>query len=531
MPTIPFYSAGQVGIIKDVSPHELPPNVWSDGLNMKFHDGKAIRRDGDQQIYPNHLGRPFWAALTYTTTNVYWLYADMNRLYLTDGAAHAEVTRASGIYGDLNLERLWSGGMFQGIPVFTNGNDIPQYMPAIALSNDFVDLVNWPVGDRANAIRPFKNFLVAMVITRGGATYPHMIKWSHPADPGSVPTSWDHTDPSKLAGERDLVDDFPGGIREALILRDMLVIYKDNSVWGMQYIGGTQVFRTYQILTGLGIMGSKCVASINEGRQHIFAASDDLIKFDGQNTESVLDKKWKTYLETHIDPNVRDRSFVFALERTNEASFCYPEVGHTFPNMALIWNWKEDTITQREVADEISSAALGPVAISGDPWDLDLATWNSDTTVWDLAQFRSSHFDILATRPGTSLGTSKILQLGTTQQFSGVDYRAFVERTDIPFVGQDRMSGAFKADFEMRKIYTRVWPRIEGAPVQIQLGAHEALGEPVVWGAVQTFTPGVDRYLDWTINGRLGAIRIESNVAGAWTLHGYNMQIEPLGEL
>jgi hypothetical protein len=35
MALIPVDNVGQVGIVKDINPWQLPPNVWSDGNNVR----------------------------------------------------------------------------------------------------------------------------------------------------------------------------------------------------------------------------------------------------------------------------------------------------------------------------------------------------------------------------------------------------------------------------------------------------------------------------------------------------------------
>lgn len=532
MPNLPFYMAGEAGIVKDIAPHELPAMTWSNGENIVFRDGKVTRRDGQIQKYAGHLGQPHYVQLAYTPTNVFWIYADQTKLFATNGGQHAEITRLSGVYATIDLNRLWDGGMFQGIPVMTNGKDKPQAWTTVSLTNRMVDIPAWPATHIARVLRPFKNFLVAMYISRGGNTFPNMILWSDAADPGSMPTTWDVADPNNLAGERDLVDEYPGGIRGALPLRDILVIYKDNAVWGMQFIGGTQIMRTYMILGGIGMLGAHCVTAIDKGQKHVFATADDLIVFDGQSSASVLDKKWKKYLAANIDGTTGERSFVFAREKTTEVWFCYPEIGQQFPNVAVIWNWVDGTVSHRDLGHMLSSAAVGPVVDSGDPWDLDLGTWDSDATIWDAANFRPANFDVLASRPSSAFGTSMMLQLETDQTYEGVQYSAFVERLDSAFGGQNS-DGTLKADFEMRKLAKRIWPHIEGAPVQIQVGAREMIDDsvPIDWAPAQTFTPGVDKYLDFIVNGRFISVRVQSDVAGVWKFEGYNMEIEPLGNL
>ena len=41
---------------------------------------------------------------------------------------------------------------------------------------------------------PVQNYLIALDLTKSGTRYPHMVKWSAAADPGTVPASWDETD-------------------------------------------------------------------------------------------------------------------------------------------------------------------------------------------------------------------------------------------------------------------------------------------------------------------------------------------------
>ena len=39
MALIPIDQVGQIGIVKETSPWQLPPNVWSDGNNIKTDEG------------------------------------------------------------------------------------------------------------------------------------------------------------------------------------------------------------------------------------------------------------------------------------------------------------------------------------------------------------------------------------------------------------------------------------------------------------------------------------------------------------
>lgn len=526
MVSLPFYMAGQIGIVKDIADHELPPLAWSDGENVIFRDGKITRCSGNEPVLGTPTVVPYWLMFAFTPTDAFWLYTSLTKAYATDGASHADVTRAvGGDYGTLPGP-LWNGGILSGIPVITNGVDVPQSWSPVSLGQKLVNLPNWPATVRCKVLKPYKNFLVALGVSKSSTFYPHLVKWSHPADPGAVPSSWDETNPALLAGEVEIGDEQPGQIEEALQLRDMLVIYKTNTVHGMQFIGGNSVFRFFPILNYSGILSTHCVALVREGRAHIVATADDLVVFDGQNTESVLDERWKKFIEDNLEAANADRSFVVSVPRFKEAWFCFPTTSNTWPNMALIWNWQENTITARELPANLTFMTIGALTGSGDTWDMDPLLWDSDAEFWDVTKFRANFFELT----GSQISPSTLLGFNRTQQSNGVDYTAFVERRGLAVTGRDRVSGQFKSDIGVRKIVNRMRIKAKGSPFQVKIGGQEYVDGPVVYLPAQTFTPGVDRYLDFVVNTPLIAIRFESSVAGEWTIDGYDLEFELAGD-
>ncbi len=531
MPTINFYKAGQLGIIKDIPPEELPPHAWSDGNNVRFEDGKILRAPGMQNVFGTPLAAPYWLMPIFTPTQVFWAYASLTNLYLTDGSAHDTVTRAvGGTYGTTDRE-LWNGGMLSGIPVITNGVDVPQYFASPAIGNNFADLTAWPATARAKVIKPYKNFLVAMNLTKSSVKYGSLVKWSSPAVPGAIPSSWNEADPTTLAGEVEIPDEYPGEIQDGLVLRDVFIIYKDNSVWGMQFIGGQNVFRFYPIFTSSGILTTHCVKAIRKGTMHFVATGDDIVVHDGQNIDSILDQRWKRFLRNNLATSQFNRSFVVVNHNKDEAWFCFANQASVsgYPNMALIWNWRDNSLTARDLAANTVHMDSGPVQAGGDPWDADGATWDSDSSVWDVLQYRV-HFSQLL---GANQSASRMQQHddNTISTFNGVNYTSFVERTGIALTGQDRVSGEFKADYNSRKICKRIWIKATGAAFQVQIGSQESTEATPVYEAAQTFTPGTTRYLDFFANGKFIAVKFFSDSGGEWAIEGYDLEIEVLGAL
>ena len=465
-------------------------------------------------------------AVAFTSpVDAYGLTTEAN-LYITDGASHANATRIiSGIPTPYTVSRsgLWNGGTLAQIPIITNNSDVPQMMLSASLAANFENLTAWPSTDRCAVIKPFKSFMVAMNITRSGNVFEHLVKWSHPAVPGAVPSSWDETDPTLLAGEVELLDELPGGIRDGLGLRDTFIIYKDNSTWGMQFIGGPSLFRFYPIFLQSGIQSSNCVVEINNGAAHFVATGDDFIVHDGQNARRVFTKRIRSYILKTQASAILDTSFCVAKHRENEVWFCFPEVGGEYPTLAAVYNWQEDTCSIRELPNAISHADAGPGGASSDPWDLDSLTWDSDATLWDVALFSAHSSQIIGTNP---------LDNNFSQLDDEVTYgEGFLERTGLALVGQDRVTGAFKADNEVMKLVDRIWIKAKGDPINVRLGSQQFIEDTAVFEPAQTFTPGVDKYLDFLpVQGRFMAVRFNWIGSGGSEITGYDLNVVTLGD-
>jgi len=83
MAFIPIDKVGEVGIVKETSPWQLPPNVWSAGNNIKTEEGSIKKTPGYSEVMktcpvaPYHLmqltlGEPeFWVACGLTAIYAY----------------------------------------------------------------------------------------------------------------------------------------------------------------------------------------------------------------------------------------------------------------------------------------------------------------------------------------------------------------------------------------------------------------------------------------------------------------------------
>ncbi len=526
MPVVTISDLGIGGIVRDLPDFLLPPELWSAGTNVRFDDRKVTKFLGHQIVFDPPTVTPFWARPVFTPAGVFWVYSDKLKMYAFDGATHADITRAvGGDYGATN-ELLWNGGRLSTIPIFNNGIDVPQIWSPISLAQRLIDLTGWPAGFTCRVLRPYKSHLVMFNVTESGTDYPSRIKWSHPADPGTLPSSWDESDPAFNAGERDLDDPGAGAILDALDFGDEMIIYKEQSIWTMQFVGGQSIFRTTKKFDSLGLMTNDCVTNVPNRRQHLLYTGEDLVVHDGVKVESIVDERWKKFLLSNIDAANYQRSFMFDHRSRSEIWFCFPEVGATTPTLALVWNWLDNNFSVRELVN-INWIAAGPIAeTSSDAWDVASGTWDTDTDKWDNQTFRAFQFDPLL----CDIVADKFYQGDQTNQFNGTNFLSSVSRTGLAIVGRDRRDQPI-VDFSVRKLMTRIWPKMTGGPINVYAGVQESRGGAVTWSPAMPFDPTTQQYVDVDppLAGRLLAARFESNADVTWELEGYDLEMSVLG--
>ena len=534
MPTVQIHNAGTLGVIKDVAPHELPPEAFTDARNVRFQNGKIIEFTGDASVFEDaSFTIPYYFLRAVPSdSNLFWLLMGLAKIYTTTGGTHTNITRQSGgidvDYTGAATDK-WCTTLLGGIPVLTNNKDLPQYWPAISAGTKLANFPTtaglWNTNHRAKIIRAFKSYLMAFNITKTGTKYTNLVKWSHPADPGSLPASWDETDPTRDAGEKPL--DTGGDILDALPLGDLMCIYSETSTHGARLTGQQNIFTFPLILSESGILTQDCVKSIGPLKQHFIITGDDVILFNGSDGKSVADKKIRTYLFRSLDSSNYGSSFVAVNYSQREIWFCYPETGNTYPNIAAVWSWVEDNWTFRDLAT-ITHIANGPINDTNvdETWDADSGSWDDDSSIWNEKFFQANIRDMLMAQPGST----KLLRGDYSNTFDGTNIHSWAERTGIALIGRDRF-GNPKVDYQNRKLCDEVWPRVSGGKVNIYLGASDNAANSPTYNAAQEYDPNTSYKLDADppIEGRMLAIKFDSEEVTQWTAEGYDMNVEITG--
>lgn len=523
---IPFGDVGSTGIIKDSADYLLPIGAWTEGRNVRFRDGSVARMGGAAATLDPPAVAPYWLMLMFVPETgrpgIVYMGAQSGYCFIADG--HQDITRLSGPYTGFR----WTGGLLGGLPILSNGADVPQAWLDPKVGTRLADLPNWPSTWRCKIIRPYRSFLVALnMIEESIIAYPHRLRWSHPAQPGGIPISWDDTDESRDAGITELPDAVAGEITDATVLRDVLLVYKERSTWGLQFTGGEFKMRLFQIFESVGAMSMHCATAFGNGGMHFVATGEDLIIHDGQQLKSILGGKLRRWLQGNLSTQWAKRSFVVPVNKSEECWFCFPTSGVEWPNMALVWRQRENTIAIRELG---SAAYITPLLVPGTSktWDSDHRTWDEMKEPWDALQGGT---DIREATQADPL-LSKIWRLEGAYTFGDNPYPAQVERTGLSLVGLNR-NGNPVSDPEQLKLVRSIYPRCEGGALAVRVGRQDLPGGPIEWGLDHTFSPGVGQKVDVLddLKGacRLFGIRFTWQGSTSAELRGFDVDVEPVG--
>ncbi|OZI26714.1 hypothetical protein CAL26_05170 [Bordetella genomosp. 9] len=512
MSFIPFKSMG-AGLNLDGFPHELAPAEWSNGRNVRFRDGYSEKMQGEALVNGTPLFAPYALFPTQGTSGRYWVYAGLQKLACVQNVTHTDITRTAGAYTGTADDR-WNGGVLSGVLVVNNGKDIPQFWggnPATKAAN----LTAWPSTLRAKVIRPFRNYLFALNLTDNGAARPYAVRWSHPADPGTLPVSWDITDPTKDAGQFDLADT-SDVIVDAVPLGQSLIVYKENSIWQMDYVGAPYIWSNKPVPgAGVGALAQNCVVPYAGG--HIVLTQGDVVNFDGSTAPSIADARVRKWLFDNLNADTYQRSFAVPNYRRNEAWLCVPRTGSDWPDTALIYNWKDGTWGIRDLG-QTSAGASGTIVYSlGNSWDADPDPWDTDDTAWNQYEYtQASPRVVLASAVNSSLSL-----VDTGKTFKGQAFTSYVEKTGMSFDTP-----------EMVKYCKGIRLRVEaqaGTVLNVYGGAQDDLEGAVTWTDPVQYVVGEGLQADMEFEGRYLAVRIESTGIVSWRLKQFDMDVTVVG--
>jgi hypothetical protein len=540
------------GINKDLSPFELPPEVWTDGDNINFRRSRtngALGYSSPFSELTDTVIEPWYIQWFTDDINQFWVYADQTRIYKTDGtdANTIDITRldAGGPAKiDYNADRFndWTGCNFNSLIIMNNRNDHPQMVgldivPGPGTEGSYgeaQDLPNWgvtaaiPSGpldtwkeeSRCEVMRPFKNYLMALdCYDDQQIRYPSMVRWSSPAFQGAPPPSWDPYKTGEGAGLYNLADS-EGKIVDGLTLGDYFVVYKTDAVWLMDVIGGEAVFRFRKLFgDGSGALSKDCIGEYN-GKHFVMTPLGAYIH-NASSKEEIMDNWVKDKFFNEVDEAYLGDTKV-VVDNNNQEIWVYyisKASSTTWADKALVWDWDTKEWSSRDL-NGISHVTVGqiePNTQGVNSWEDQLGTgWNEATTQWNAgtSQFNVTTSGLLLASPIDKV----LLADGYTAGTNAFRPLSWVKRIGIDM-----------GDDVVYKYLTRIVPHVLGSSlmtVKLFVSDYQEDTPPQAFSG--TFNPQFQQDVDCHVQGRYVGIQFESNEP--FTLTGYSVEFTEGGE-
>jgi len=534
MELLKLKNMGTKGLSTDEQPWELSPEFITHGNNFRVHAGALTTAGGFQhwatvtdQVTPAianfHPGHLIHVGVT---AGDYWLMCGRTKVVAFSGTVFTDVSSTAAYTGlGVDDELKWTSCRLGQIPLINNPQAHPEYWSPQSPGQkmqplDFDGSNSWlDMGYSFEILRSHKNFLFAMNLQEGGIDFPDTYRWSHPADINGLPVTWDETDNSFLAGKAALGGD-GGHIIDGQSIRDAFCIYSERAIDILDSTGDEFVWKRRELSSTVGLIARNCLAEV-KGR-HFLLTDGDIVMNDGTSIESIAHNRIRRRLTASMNVGKYHRSYAVRNDAKKEVWFCVVEEDADYPNVAYIYNWRDDSWAIRDIAQNIAHAGYGSQTDPSELWSDFLGTPSAPIDTWDTQQITWGSAE-LTPLDDTIIGCNPVtgsLYLLDPQGTPDEDIDTIIERTDFPLVDSRQVTSI-----------SRVFPHIRGTePLEIQFGSQDYPGAAVRWKPPITFNPATDRKIDVRTTGELHCWSFRSIGKGNWQFSGMDIEWTPAGE-
>ena len=419
------------GLVSDSNPFSLSSVELSDCKNVRFDNRSVSKIAGERSI--RTLSNSSVASINYwrqPTLERYVYHTDDGNSYLAN-ATGTDVSISGGTL--LGTSGVFTGGFFNGGSTYlaNRGSTVPQYINATGFGdpNSQQALQDFPAWDydsaiftsvRASVIRPYRNVIIA-----GNLTYtrtnnqviyaPGTIRVSNLAARGEMPT-WDpQIAAATTADEFDLATN--DQILEILPFQDRVLVYCDNSIHSLRLTGNTTIpVSVTPELSSKGILSTNCAVEYY-GRHFVVGQDDIYLYGGGAQVSSVSDERVRDYFYSNLNNAAKDATFCVHNEEQDEIWVCYPKGSSTTANEAVIYNYRHDVWTRRDLPNIVAGVRgalpddfLNPTTWQRNDLGVIVGTSTSLIAVDQGSSFNGSAIDAYVERKGFDINPDNDLQ-------------------------------------------------------------------------------------------------------------------------
>lgn len=515
MPLIRLNNFGFSPLTSDIDANSLAPEMFSSAFNFRAVDDKLVSYNGMVEMYaaPSDFNAAYIAKIK-TPVTTFYVMLGLTDCMAFDGSSWASIKPAAGFTLPTGGEMFWSHTMLGAIPIFNNSQLAPTYWSPQSLSQKLQYLpFDFPVGVvggrswayynyKAKVFRAHRNFLFALNLTEGSDEFPYSYRWSHPADINGLPPSWDETDQAYIASKEQLSGNI-GAIVDGSSLRDAFCIYSESGITLLDYVGGEFIWQARQLSSAYGLAAQNALVEFND--LNALLVDSDIVVNNGNDIESVLTRKLRRRLSSNISNDNYKNCFAVHVANMSEVWFFIVESGHTYPNIAYIYNYSTNVVSLREV--NVIHAAYSQLVEASDSFDGgSVGTIDSDGIIFNT--------------PTTSPFSSVVLGIGTEHSIiynldeTETSYNTYFERTNFTPNGLDEAT-----------TIVAIYPKIEGTgQVKIEIGSQQHYDGPVAWKQEILFEPATQRRVALRTTGKFHCWKISSIGTSKFKISGMDIE-------
>ncbi len=557
MQLVPVENIGMMGVNTDVPSWQLPPNVWSDSNNVRFDDLSVRKSQGLAKVFDETGDTTPIYLETYQSdkeSGIWWIAFGSDSIQLWDGNEWKDVTPDGGISEMLvDSPGQWQTTKLGSLVYATNGIDPPFYWDG----NDekkFEPLPNWTSQTAPQPESPhqygavqtlagFKSFLwagnVYVAVGDQGTedinkTFERSVYWSNMTN-FYTPPNWD-INVNSDAGFYELLDSM-GGVVHMQQLRESMMIYKSDSIIVSTFVGAPFMFTFQTIAPEIGVLCKNAVADFPGG--HWFVGRSDCYVNNGQTIETKLTNRVQSEMFKDIDGDYAVNTYCVTDWANNEIWTCYPSVGNSRPNRALIWNYKNDTFSFRDLFQKTGHIKYGVAPVqAGVEWGGDKAAdtgpteegpfstnyytgnWESSTDSWGTQSYDDTVEHLVWTDSAPDGHQLHRHNSGNLIQGSTMSTR--IERTGIDLGDPSTVK-------YVSAVYPKMWTSSADATFNVWTAHQMNTEDDVTWEGPKVFNPDEMNKISVRTSGKFFGIRLESNGDFDWLLSGLEWETATSG--
>lgn len=524
-------SLGQYGIVRDVTPYDLPINAWSGGNNVSFAEGKAKRAPALRVIDGMTPTKPaFLMSAKQANGTTFLVYPDdTGVLYKWLGGTETNVTEPT--FTPASSTEPFTGCVLSGVAYINRAGSVPYgYRSSDAT---FVEIPAWDSAHMAKVLRKYKDFLIALNLTKSGTEFPRLFKSSHFALNDSFPDSFDATDPTKLAYETEITQ-IDGPIVDGMALRQSFVIYGETQCALVNFTGGSTVYDIKPLFEDKsgGVINANCVVEVN-GQHYVFGRSD-IYTHDGVQKTSIIAGRNQDFVFKNLDRGKTHRFFVFHNEQNNTVNFCYVSVdddvfftGSSGCNKIASYNYINGTWAFSDAPSIHGAASVNVQQVL--TWATVNSTWATIGGNW--AQQGSAKFDavVVASQQETELGLdeAKIAAFDRVDDKSILPFDIYTEANPPAWLERTGLDLEELGDGDLAayKLINRLLPQAKtfgDAPLIFKTGRQMTPDGDLEWSEARNFASKTQYKVDVRKGGRYLALRVEMPTVNDFEFSGYD---------